>query len=72
MYCRRHYRVSKGQLLINKMIMMNRKGKKTNVSMTRADYRKHFDMMPHSWLADCLQIYEGRGNHNDIFQTQNA
>ena len=55
--CRRKYRGTKGQLLIGKMVMMNSKRRKTNLSMGWIDYKKTFDMMPQSWLIKYLEIY---------------
>ncbi|MEO1255298.1 MAG: reverse transcriptase family protein, partial [Bacteroidota bacterium] len=54
---RRKCRGTKDQLLIDKMIMKNSKRRKTNLSMAWIDYKKAFDMIPHSWLIECLEIY---------------
>ena len=55
--CKRNCRGTKDQLIIDKMIMKNCKRRKTNLSMAWIDYRKAFDMIPHSWLIECLKIY---------------
>ena len=60
--CRRKCRGTKDQLLIDKMVMMNSKRRKTNLSMAWIDYKKAFDMMPHSWLIECLEIYGAEEN----------
>ena len=39
-------------LLIDRTVMMNSKRRKTNLSMAWIDYKKAFDMIPHSWLAE--------------------
>ena len=39
------------------MVMKNSKRRKTNLSMAWIDYRKAFDMIPHTWLIECLRIY---------------
>ena len=54
---RRKCRGTKDQLLIDKMVMKNCKRRKTNLSMAWVDYKKAFDMVPHSWLIECLEIY---------------
>ena len=54
--CRMKCRGTKDQLLIDKMVMMNSKGRKTNLSMAWIDYKKAFDMISHSWLTECLEI----------------
>ena len=60
--CRRKCRGTKDQLLIDKMVMKNSKRRKTNLSMAWIDYKKAFDMIPHSWLIECLQIYGAEEN----------
>ena len=55
--CRRKCRGTKDQLLAGKMVMMNSKRRKTILRMTRIDYRKAFDMISHSWLIECLELY---------------
>ena len=45
--CRWKCRGTRDQLLIDKMVMMN-KGRKTNLSMAWIDYKKAFDMIPHN------------------------
>ena len=49
-------------LLIDKMVMMNCKRRKTNLSMAWIDYKAALDMIPHSWLAECLEIYSAEEN----------
>ena len=39
------------------MMMMNSKRRKPNLSMAWVDYKKALDMIPHSWLMECLEIY---------------
>ena len=56
--CRRKCRSTKDQLMIDKMVMMNSKRRKTNLSMA------WIDMIPYLWLTKCLEV---RGNFS---QTQ--
>ena len=60
--CRRKCRGTKGQLVIDKMVMMNSKRRKTNLSMAWIDYKKAFNMILHSWLIECLEIYGAEKN----------
>ena len=60
--CRRKSRGTKDHLLVDKMVMRNCKRRKTNLSMAWIDYRKAFDMVPHSWIIECLKIYGAADN----------
>lgn len=60
--CRRKCRGTKDQLLIDKMVMKNSRRRKTNLSMAWIDYKKAFDMIPHTWLIECLKIYGAEEN----------
>ena len=60
--CGRKCRGTKDQLLIDKMVMMNSKRRKTNLTMAWVDYKKALDMIPHSWLIECLEIYGAEEN----------
>ena len=37
------------------MIVREVKMRKRNLSMTWIDYKKAYDMVPHSWIIDCLE-----------------
>ena len=54
--CRRKSRGTKDQLLIDKTILKDCKRRKTNLSMAWIDYRKAYDLVPHSWILECLDI----------------
>ena len=54
--CRRDSRGTKDQLLIDKLIIKNCKRRKTNLSMAWIDYKKAYDMIPHSWILECLKM----------------
>ena len=56
--CRRGSYGCKDQLLINKMILENVKARSRNISTAWIDYKKAFDSVPHSWIAECLRIYK--------------
>ena len=48
--CRRVTRVTKDQLLIDTTIFKNCRKAKRNLAMEFIDYKKAYDMVPHSWL----------------------
>ena len=41
-------------MFIYKMIMREVKMRKRNLSMAWIDYKKVYDMVPHSWIIGCL------------------
>ena len=45
---------NRDQLYIDKMILKEVKTRKKNLAMGWIDYQKAFDMLPHSWMIDCL------------------
>ena len=54
--CRKRSRGTKDQLLIDKMVLRNCKRRKTNLAMAWIDYRKAYDMVPHSWILETLEL----------------
>ena len=55
--CRKNSRGTKDQMLIDKMIINNCKKRLTNLYMGWIDYKKAYDMVPHSWILECMSIY---------------
>ena len=55
--CRRKYRGTKDQLLINRMIIRNCERKQTGLGIAWIDYKKAYDMVPHPWIKKCLTIF---------------
>ena len=54
--CRRKSRGTKDQLLINKAIQNDCKRKHKNLAMAWVDYKKAYDMVPHSWIIESLKL----------------
>ena len=52
--CRKHSRGTKDQLLIDKAITKDARMKCRNLNMAWVDYKKAYDMVPHSWI---LEVY---------------
>ena len=42
--------------MIDKSVLRNCKRRLTNLSMAWIDYKKAYDMVPHSWLLECLDM----------------
>ena len=55
--CRKGTRGTKDQLLIDKMILKNCKRRLTGLGMAWVDYKKAYDMMPHSWIRKCMEMF---------------
>ena len=54
--CKRKSRGTKDQLLIDKTVMKDCKKRHTNLGMAWIDYRKAYDMIPHSWILESLEM----------------
>ena len=50
-------RGTKDQLLIDKMIVKNCKKHLTSLAVAWIDYRKAYDMVPHSWIEKCMNMF---------------
>ena len=54
--CRKRSRGTKDQLLIDKQILREARIKKRCLAMGWIDYRKAYDMVPHSWIEEMLEL----------------
>ena len=48
--CKKEPYICKDHLLMNKIIIENRRSKQKNLSMNWIDYKKTFDKQPHKWI----------------------
>ena len=55
--CRKNSRGTKDQLLIDKTILRDCKRRQTNLGMAWIDYKKAYDMVPHSWIMECMGLF---------------
>ena len=55
--CKRKSRGTKDQLLIDKAVLKECKRRKSNMAMAWVDYKKAYDMVPHSWIRECLDMF---------------
>ena len=60
--CRRRSRGTKDQLLIDKAVLRDARVKKRNLNMAWIDYKKAYDMVPHSWIVEMLRMVKVAGN----------
>ena len=54
--CKKRSRDMNDQLLIDKMIMRNCKRRSCGLAMAGIDYRKAYDLVPHTWLLKCMNL----------------
>ena len=55
--CKKGSRGTKDQLLIDKMIVKNCKRRLTSLGVAWIDYRKAYDMVPHSWIEKTMEMF---------------
>ena len=56
MGCRERARGTKDQLLIVKALLKEVKRFRKNVAMAYINYRKAYDMVPHSWILEMMEV----------------
>ena len=55
--CRRKCHGSKNQLLIDKTVLKDNKKRHSNLSMTWINYKKTYDVFPHSWINGFMELF---------------
>ena len=43
--------------MIDKTVLKDCKKRHTNLSMAWIDYRKAYDLVPHSWVNECMEMF---------------
>ena len=56
--CRRESRGTKDQLLIDRIVLQHCKKRHTNLAMAWVNYKEVYDMVPHSWVIECLEFLQ--------------
>ena len=56
--CRRKARGTNDLLYIDNMIFREVKRRRKNLAITWIDYKKAYDMIPHSWILECLKNFK--------------
>ena len=70
--CRKQSRGTKDQLLIDREVLREAKRKKRLLSMAWIDYRKAYDMLPHSWILETLGMTKVAKNIEDLLKRSMA
>ena len=55
--CKRGSRGRNDLLYIDKKVLKEVKQRRKNIAMAWLDYRKAYDLIPHSWLKECLNMF---------------
>ena len=55
--CRRQSCGTKEQLLIDKTVLKDCRKRHTNLCMAWIDCKKAYDLVPHSWINECMEIF---------------
>ena len=56
--CRRKCKGTGDLLYIDRRILKEAKKRRKNLAMAWLDYRKAYDMLPHSWIIECLETFK--------------
>ena len=55
--CREGSRGTNELLYIDRAVIKEVKYRNKNLAMARIDYKKAYDMVPHSWIIECLDLF---------------
>ena len=55
--CRKGSRGTNDLLYIDRAVIKEVKSRNKNLAMTWIDYEKTYDMVPHSWIIECLDLF---------------
>ena len=55
--CRKRFRGTNGLIYIARAVIREVKARKKNLVMAWIDNKKAFDMVPHSWIKECLDLF---------------
>ena len=58
----------KDQQLIDRMVLQNCKRRQTNLAMAYVDYKKAYDIIPHSWILESLQLVGAADNIMNVLE----
>ena len=66
--CRKQSRGTKDQLLIDREVLKEARRKQRCLSMAWIDYKKAYDMVPHSWILETLTLTRVAENIRDLLE----
>ena len=60
--CKKRSRGTNDLLYIDWAVIREVTSRKKNLAMAWIDYKKAYDMVPHSWIKECLDLFGVAGN----------
>ena len=70
--CKKKSRGTKDQLLTDKTILQDWRKRHTNLGMAWIDYKKAYDMVPHSWILESLELVQVSDNILELVERSMA
>ena len=64
---RKRSRGTNDLLYIDRAVIREVKSRKKNLAVAWIDYKKAYDMVPHSWIKECLDLFEVAENIKTLF-----
>lgn len=61
-FCKRKGRDTVSLILMEKTVSRGFKRRETNLAMSWIDYRKVYDMIPHSWIMGRMKLFDIASN----------
>ena len=55
--CRKGSRGTNDLLYIDRAVIKEAKSRNKNLAMVWIDYKKAYDIVPHSWIRECLDLF---------------
>ena len=55
--CRKGSRGTNDLLYIDRAVIKKDKSRNKNIAMAWIDYKRAYDMVPHSWIIECLNLF---------------
>ena len=56
------------KMMIDKMVLRDCKKRHTNLAIAWTNYKKANDMVPHSWISECLEMFGIANNGQDFLK----
>ena len=64
--CRKGSRGTNDLLYIDRAVIKEVKSRNKNLAMAWIDYKKAYDMVPHSWIIECLDLFGVAENNKSL------